>query len=197
MFTKLFSQARQGESRCQDSGRPGKGAGISLCFSVTLWVALAAGLMGAATAADAGKYQELTWTELMPADDLKLLEEMSEISHEGNQAPSLPEQLLAGRVVPEMNGRAIRIPGFVVPLEVSEDQRITEFFLVPYYGACIHVPPPPPNQIIHVRYEEGFTAEALYDAFWITGTLRTAETVNELAESSYVMEADSVILYQD
>ena len=58
-----------------------------------------------------------------------------------------------------------RIPGFVVPLKTTEDIRILEFFLVPYYGACIHVPPPPPNQIIHVKYKEGFTLEALYRSF--------------------------------
>ena len=141
-------------------------------------------------------YRELDWTELMPAEDLKLLEEMPEISHEGDTPPELPEQIMQGRIVPEMDGQPVRIPGFVVPLEITDDRRIVEFFLVPYYGACIHVPPPPPNQIIHVRYEPGFSPDALYDAFWIAGTLRTDDVANELAESSYVMEADSVVLYE-
>jgi hypothetical protein len=165
---------------------------MNLGFAVAMLVGLAA----AGTVA-ANEYQEVNWTELMPAEDLRLLEEMPQIAHEGNAAPKLPEQLMQGRVVPEMDGRSIRIPGFVVPLEVTEDRRVTEFFLVPYYGACIHVPPPPPNQIIHVRYEAGFTPDALYDPFWITGTLRTDEVANDVAESSYVMEADEVTLYEE
>lgn len=145
----------------------------------------------------AEEYQEVTWAELLPAEDLRLLEEMPEIGHEGDAAPELPAQLMEGRVVPAMDGRSIRIPGFVVPLEMTDDRRVVEFFLVPYYGACIHVPPPPPNQIIHVRYEAGFTPDALYDPYWISGTLHTEEVANELAESSYVMEADEIILYEE
>lgn len=171
-------------------------------YSILPWlcaVSFALGLLTLPTgvsAKDAGDYPELNWTELMPEEDLQLLENMPMVTHEGG-APDLPAQLMEGRVVPEVDGRKVRIPGFVVPLEVTEDRRIVEFFLVPYYGACIHVPPPPPNQIIHVRYPAGFSPEALYDAFWISGTIRIDEVSNDLAESSYVMQADDILLYEE
>lgn len=173
---------------------PPTGAMVAaLVLNIGLLLSLAA-VTGPAAAKE---YPEITWTELMPEEDLRLLEQMPEITHDSAGAPSLPPELMEGRVVPELDGRDVRIPGFVVPLEVTEDRRIIEFFLVPYYGACIHVPPPPPNQIIHVRYPEGFSPDALYDAFWISGTLRTGDVSNDLAESSYVMEAESVILYEE
>jgi hypothetical protein len=87
-----------------------------------------------------------------------------------------------------MNGQAIRIPGFIVPLEFSGDQMITEFFIVPFFGACIHVPPPPPNQIIHVKYPEGFKLEALYNPLWLSGVLTTILIENDIAAAAYSME---------
>jgi len=154
------------------------------------------GLNAPAARADA-EAREVDWLELMPAEDLKLLESMPEIEHEGDGPRSLPDEIMTGRVVEAMNGTNARIPGFVVPLEVSDDQRITEFFLVPYYGACIHVPPPPPNQIIHVRYEEGFTLDALYNPFWIEGELRTERVENDVASASYVISATHIEPYED
>ncbi|ERS82729.1 hypothetical protein Q672_05920 [Marinobacter sp. EVN1] len=141
--------------------------------------------------------REIDWLELMPAEDLALLETMPEIEHEGDGPPLLPDEIMTGRVVPEMGNVQGRIPGFVVPLKTTDDMRILEFFLVPYYGACIHVPPPPPNQIIHVKYHEGFTLEALYDPVWIEGELVIERTENDLGTSSYSMVAQSVEPYTE
>lgn len=151
-----------------------------------------ASFLGVATAAD----REIDWLELMPEEDLNLLESMPEIVHEGDGPPTLPDEIMTGRVVPGMDGVSGKIPGFVVPLKTTEDMRILEFFLVPYYGACIHVPPPPPNQIIHVKYKEGFTLEALYDPVWVEGTLVVESTENDIAKSSYSVVAEKVERYQ-
>ena len=59
------------------------------------------------------------------------------------------------KTVAELDGLAVRIPGFIVPLDMDEEQRVTELFLVPYYGACLHMPPPPPNQMIYAKLERG------------------------------------------
>ncbi|TGN40615.1 DUF3299 domain-containing protein [Marinobacter confluentis] len=147
--------------------------------------------------ASAEQPQEIDWLELMPAEDLYLLENMPEVDHEGDGPAALPDEIMTGRVVPEMGGRSGRIPGFVVPLKTTEDMRILEFFLVPYYGACIHVPPPPPNQIIHVKYKEGFKLEALYDPVWIEGTLEIEKTENDVAKSSYSIVAKDVTPYEE
>jgi uncharacterized protein len=140
--------------------------------------------------------KEIDWLELMPEEDLHLLENMPEVEHEGDGPAALPDEIMTGRVVPEMNGVTGRIPGFVVPLKTTEDMRILEFFLVPYYGACIHVPPPPPNQIIHVKYKKGFKLEALYDPVWIEGTLEIQRTENDIASSSYSIVAADVSPYE-
>lgn len=139
--------------------------------------------------------REIDWLELMPSEDLALLENMPEIVHEGEGPALLPDEIMTGRVVPEMDQVEGRIPGFVVPLTVADDMRILEFFLVPYYGACIHVPPPPPNQIIHIKYEEGITLEALYDPVWVQGELVIERTEKDIGTSSYSMVAQSVERY--
>jgi len=140
---------------------------------------------------------EIDWLDLMPAEDLALLDSMPEIEHEGDGPALLPDEIMTGRVVPEMADVEGRIPGFVVPLKTTKDMRILEFFLVPYYGACIHVPPPPPNQIIHVKYKEGFTLRALYDPVWIEGKLVIERTENDIGESSYSIQATSVEPYNE
>lgn len=143
------------------------------------------------------EWKEVDWLELMPPEDLLLLESMPEIDHDGEGPVTLPDEIMTGRVVPEMDQTAARIPGFVVPLKVvGSEQRIVEFFLVPYYGACIHVPPPPPNQIIHVTYQPGFTLDVLYEPMWVQGVLRTESVENDIALASYVIEADLVEPYE-
>lgn len=154
-----------------------------------------ASLLFAAMGANA-ELREIDWLELMPAEDLALLENMPEVEHQGDGPALLPDEIMTGRVVPEMENVTGRIPGFVVPLKTTEDMRILEFFLVPYYGACIHVPPPPPNQIIHVKYPEGFTIEALYDPIWVEGTVMIQRTENDIGTSSYAISADAVSPYE-
>lgn len=70
-----------------------------------------------------------------------------------------------------LNSNLIRMPGYALPLEMTEDG-VTEFLLVPYVGACIHTPPPPPNQMVLVVLDEPYRIQSLYDAVWITGEMR-------------------------
>lgn len=108
---------------------------------------------------------------------------------------AIEDVLTSSRVRPDLHNAEVRIPGFVVPLEMNDDGAITEFFLVPYFGACIHVPPPPPNQIIHVSYPKGFYTQVIYDPFWIEGVLSTDGMENELAEAAYTLQAGAVTKY--
>jgi len=140
--------------------------------------------------------QEVDWLELMPKEDLALLESMAQVDHEGDAPPLLPDEIMTGRVVPEFDNRPIRIPGFVVPLKTTDDQKILEFFLVPYFGACIHVPPPPPNQMIHVSYPAGLKLDVLYEPFWIEGVLKVERTENVVGASSYAMVAEDISPYE-
>lgn len=83
------------------------------------------------------------------------------------------------RVNDKLDGKTIRMAGYLLPLEFS-DQGVHDFLLVPYVGACIHVPPPPPNQIVFVRLTKKFRVTDLYTAVWINGTLKTQASSKRL-----------------
>ena len=103
----------------------------------------------------------------------------------------------------ELNGKNIRIPGYLLPLEF-EDKKVIEFLLVPWVGACIHTPPPSPNQIIHVKLNRGFDiGDDIYMPVWVNGMIKTEKNSPELSfvdgkqniDVSYVMQADEIELY--
>lgn len=144
-------------------------------------------------------YLEILWDALIPADytpdaimekygpQLALLDDNSpeaselyaEMQKEFNNAP----------VNEEISGKLVKLPGFVTPLEYDGD-RIVEFLLVPYFGACLHVPAPPVNQTVLVKAAEGegLLIEESYWPIWIKGTLTAESAVTELAQSGYYME---------
>jgi hypothetical protein len=98
---------------------------------------------------------------------------------------------LPPRVIPELNGKRVRIGGYIVPLDF-ESTSVKEFLLVPFVGACIHVPPPPANQIIYVKSAKGFEVGGTFDPVTVTGTLRTETAFTGLADAGYSLDADSV-----
>lgn len=97
---------------------------------------------------------------------------------------------------PRLVGQVVRIPGFVVPLEDTNDG-LKEFLLVPYFGACIHSPPPPANQIIHVLPKAPAKGFKSMDTVWISGRLTTPRTDSYMGVSGYRIEADAVTRYED
>ena len=151
---------------------------------------------------------ETDWLELMPEEDQQALEAMPEISHDGSESDGtftakgglkqqdkdLPAVMYSAHTVDSMNGKRIRIGGYPVPLESDAQGRSTLFFLVPYPGACIHVPPPPPNQILLVRYPEGIALDDIYAPLWVEGPLQVEKVSNDLADAAYAMNASSVRL---
>jgi uncharacterized protein len=94
-------------------------------------------------------------------------------------------------VVTDLDGKRVRIGGYVVPLDF-EATNVKEFLLVPFVGACIHVPPPPPNQIIYVKTAKGFDVAGSFDPVYVTGTLKVASQYTGLAETGYAIDADKV-----
>ncbi|UVH48792.1 DUF3299 domain-containing protein [Pseudomonas sp. CBSPBW29] len=155
--------------------------------------------------AHAGELPETDWLELMPKSDQKALEEMPEIDHNSpeaqgtftekgglKQSKGLPAVMYSTKTVAAMNGKNIRIGGYPVPLETDAKGRSTLFFLVPYPGACIHVPPPPPNQLVLVRYPKGLKLDDIYTPLWVTGTLKVEKVNNDLADAAYALDAGKV-----
>ena len=108
-------------------------------------------------------------------------------SNPSDSEDAYQQALVSTEINSELNGAMVRIPGFIVPLEFDDEQTVTQFFLVPYFGACLHMPPPPPNQIILVNSPQGVQLSALYDPFWVKGELRTTFQENDMATSAYAM----------
>jgi uncharacterized protein len=94
----------------------------------------------------------------------------------------------ASAVNPALDGKLVRIPGYLLPLEFYGKQ-VTEFLLVPWVGACIHTPPPPPNQIVHVKSDKPFEMNGNFDAVWVTGRITAGAT----KKSVYIMDGSSEI----
>jgi hypothetical protein len=147
----------------------------------------------------------LDWLELMPKSDQEALAALPPVDHipiadfdeKGDLVFERPPVFSSKKTVPELAGRIVKIPGFVVPVESDGNMRITEFFLVPYFGACIHVPPPPPNQIIYVKYPKGFKTDIIADPFLITGKLSIENIAHDIAEASYSLTASHVEVYKE
>ena len=93
-----------------------------------------------------------------------------------------------------MNNKDVKIPGYLVPLEF-EGQEVHEFLLVPYIGACIHVPPPPPNQIIYVMTAQPWSSESMWDPVWVSGIININSQETYLAEVGYELIAYEVEFY--
>jgi len=110
---------------------------------------------------------------------------------------------LAGETMERLNGKQVQLDGYLLPLQ-QKDKKVTEFLLVPVVGACIHVPPPPPNQMVSVTYPAGYKPSGLYDAVTIRGTLRTQSSKPNLylkdgssgVNVSYAMSADEVLPFK-
>ncbi|GAA0787203.1 DUF3299 domain-containing protein [Marinobacterium sediminicola] len=148
---------------------------------------------------------EIDWAVLMPEDYALSLEtmynnpELEQLDDYSDKAQRLYDELMqslaSAPVVETMNGQMVSVPGFVVPLE-GEGDKVDRFFLVPYFGACIHVPPPPSNQIIDVHYEPGTRIESLYDAVIVSGRLTTEVFSHEMGTAGYRLEAFRIAPYE-
>ena len=143
---------------------------------------------------------------LSPPESLNNIEDGSEEDMIASQVMGSIEQandsryqqaLSSTRVIDKLDGELIRLPGFVVPLEFNKDQKVTQVFLVPYFGACIHVPPPPPNQIVFVEYKEGFKLESLNQPVWVSGVLNTKLVQNQTATAAYAIKVERLELYKE
>lgn len=152
----------------------------------------------------------LGWPQLVPDSERARLVNPGNVDHSKGQERPRSNPLTSDDVFNALEGnreapvytavktwhnKRVKIPGYVVPVDYNSKGAITSFFLVPYFGACIHVPPPPPNQIIYVRYPSGFSVQALYEPFWVTGTLKVETMQSEIAESLYTLQGTAIEAY--
>lgn len=162
----------------------------------------------------AGEALPIIWEDLMPAGSGEALEkeytefykalearyaalspdEGLDVIEEGSELDYMP-QLGGFDTVPELDGMLIRIPGYVVPFDFDLNNKQSSFLLAPYMGACIHTPPPPPNQIIHVEADPAVKVDDIWTAYWLEGTLRTETQESDLAAAAYTLELTKIEPY--
>lgn len=157
------------------------------------------------SALHAAETRTITWDDLLPEGETELLDKMAEemdvfdmLGHGGDpEWDTVPEQMGTFNTVDALDGQVIRLPGYVVPLELSADGKVKDFLLVPYVGACIHVPPPPPNQIVHVQAPQAETYGHMWQPVWVTGVMRNQRTLNTLGNTAYSLELQNWEFYDD
>lgn len=106
------------------------------------------------------------------------------------------EQIGTFNVVEDLDGEKVRLPGYIVPLDFDANAEHKEFLLVPYFGACLHSPPPPPNQIIFVRANPPAKIPDIYDPVWLEGTMTTGRFDSELGNSAYELSLSHLEAYE-
>ncbi|TWI52441.1 hypothetical protein IQ22_03586 [Pseudomonas duriflava] len=144
----------------------------------------------------AAEPRQLNWSNLIPEGAPPPPPPVA--LHQGSLDESGPAALQSSPdapVVKALNGQTVKLPGYIVPLMVTEEGEVTEFLLVPYYGACIHVPPPPSNQIVYVKGAKNVQLAALHLPYWVEGALQVEAASSELAAAGYQMQAQRITPY--
>lgn len=158
-------------------------------------------------AASADGFREIEWEALIPADwvpedlfeDLFADVDLESLTDTDPRALELIQKVRevwdTAPVVEELDGQRVRIPGFVVPLE-GDANTIREFLLVPYFGACIHVPPPPANQLVLVQPDKPIPADWNMVPVWVSGVMTIEREESELGTSGYTMQGIEIVEYE-
>ena len=154
-------------------------------------------------------YKTIDWNDLMPDDWVKeMTTEMAKMSKLNGLLDGSPEATKAmadlrkklddAPIVKSQVNQKIRLPGYAVPLDADRNSK-REFLLVPYFGACIHTPPPPSNQIVLVRPTANSKIKKMpesMDVLWVEGELKEARVNTSQGVSGYTLEAINIAPYE-
>ena len=150
-------------------------------------------LFAAPVAPAADAVRTLTWHDLLLKGEVAVPQA---VDHESIPVFDDFPPAASVKVVEELDGALARLPGFVVPLDATE-KSVSSLLLVPYYGACIHQPPPPPNQIVHVTFADPVEVESMYEPVWVTGRMGLDQfTDSGIAHASYSMAGRRIEKYE-
>lgn len=154
--------------------------------------------------------REITWDDLIEEAWVKEVQaEMAVLGRlgflqDGTEAANKAMEKLrkkwdAAPIVTKYLNQSIRIPGYVVPLDASRDKR-REFLLVPYFGACIHSPPPPANQIILVQPKPTSRVDRMpesMETIWVEGELLGVRSTTSQGVTGYSLRATRIRPYEE
>ena len=158
---------------------------------------------GAAASAPASGYRELTWIQLVPPgwDPMKRFKDLN-LGRMSDNSPrmaslmaDLRDELDNAPLVESLQDNAVKLPGYVVPLQTDRDG-VREFLLVPYFGACIHMPPPPANQIVLVRLAQPAKQLRAMDTVWASGVMKLDRQPSDMGVSGYRLDTARVEAYR-
>ena len=148
---------------------------------------------------DEAKVLELEWQDLLPEEERKEYNAgPPAATHDylSGESGLASQQVMNFNVNTKLDQKQVKLPGFIVPLELDDNGKVTEFFLVPYFGACIHVPPPPANQMVYVTLKEGVQLDSMYAAFWVVGKLSARGKSTRLGAAAYGIAATRLEEYK-
>lgn len=182
----------------------GVGAGLLLWVSIERWLGADATAESASSPLDAGEVTraatdsvELEWEDLIPASA------RGRTTYGSTPDAQIRMQLIepdggptGNEVVVALDDQRVRLPGFVVPLSADGPGTVRDFLLVPYFGACMHMPPPPPNQIVFVQLLEPVQLRSLWEPFWVDGTMLVQPHHSSVASAAYTIEKAELIPYE-
>ncbi|MEW6163912.1 MAG: DUF3299 domain-containing protein [Pseudomonadota bacterium] len=163
-----------------------------------------AALLAATALHAADPWPEIKWEALVPkgwdpSSELKSID-FSRLDDSDPRAMEILDRLKAAwdsaPAEPSLNGRKGRIAGFALPLERQGD-KVTEFLVVPYFGACIHSPPPPANQIIHAKSAKPLAGVRMMVPIWTYGTFSVQRGETDWGVAGYRLTVDRIAPYEE
>ena len=154
-------------------------------------------------------YKTIDWNDLMPdpwvkemSKDMAAMSKLSYLQDSSDEATkamsAIRKKLDEAPIVKTQLNKKVRIPGYAVPLDAERSDK-REFLLVPYFGACIHTPPPPATQIVLVRPTAQSKIKKMpesMDVLWVEGELKEGRVSTGQGVSGYLLEAVSVAPYE-
>ena len=140
--------------------------------------------------AQAEAFIDLDWKDLLPENETVVPPVFQGLIDHDN-LPMSSQQPASSGVRSDWNGLIVRLPGYIVPIDYS-GTGVTAFILVPYVGACVHVPPPPANQLVFVTTPTPYETEGLFEAVNVTGMFGVSSMSTQLAEIGYALSADKI-----
>lgn len=156
-----------------------------------------------------GDVLEIMWDDLIPDDFVQPVDPFSTMSQEeidklldgsdesNARLAKMQEEFNYAPVVPELDGKRVKLPAYITPLEFDGQTQVKEFLLVPYVGACIHTPPPPANQVVFAESDRSIQNPGMYSPIWAIGTIYAETVQSALAETGYRLEIEEVFPYSE
>ena len=154
-----------------------------------------AGLAATATwplQARAEDYIDLDWDDLLPKQDNTIPKALRGLLPHDEDLPMSRQQPPSTGVRTEWTGQVVRLPGFIVPIDY-DGAGVTAFILVPYVGACVHVPPPPANQLVFVTTQTPYDSKGLFEPVNVIGMFGVSAMSTQIADIGYALSADEIL----